>query len=388
MDVQKVFASVDRHLPEIREIRRHLHRYPELSGEEWETSKLVRDRLRAAGVTLLDPFFKTDVVGFLKGKNPGKNFTARADMDALPILEKSDLPYRSARDGIMHACGHDGHTATLLGAALVLSEMTDAFNGSIRFVFQPGEENVMGRDFVNTGVLRDPKPDLAVALHGRPGEKVGALVAHAGYAWAAADFFTIRVSGKGGHGAWPERSIDPIVIAAEIVLALQTIVSRRFSTFEPVVLSVCQVHGGTAWNTIPDSVELSGTCRHFKDELGDQIAAEIRRAVEHVAAAHGGTAELVYEQPCAAVYNHPAEVARGRDIVKKYLGEEFWSERDIASMGGEDFGYFLRECPGALFSLGLGDRPELHHPGFDFNDDALRSGIAFFAFSALDFLNA
>ncbi len=253
-------------------VRHTIHQNPEIALKEFDTSALIRKLLKKAGIEVHKPFLQTDVVAMVKGKKPGKNVTLRADIDALPLLEKTGLPYASQRKGTMHACGHDGHTAMLLGAALLLNRLREELNGSVRFVFQPGEEIVAaGKQLVARGALQDPKPDAVFALHAWAGMPLGAVASKPGALLAASDFFTVEVKGKGAHGSRPEDSIDPILTAARIVDALQSVVSREVSSLEPVVVSVCRIAGGTNGNVIPDSVEIEGTTRYLKPELKQKI---------------------------------------------------------------------------------------------------------------------
>ena len=294
--VQRLRDEIDRILSEITNIRHVIHRNPEIAVKEHQTAELIRKSLKPTDIRLLEPFLETDVVGILEGKGKGKNVTLRADIDALPIQEKTDLAYASQKDGFMHACGHDGHTAMLIGAALVLNKFRNEFNGSVRFVFQPGEEIVAaGKDLVEKGALKDPRPDAVVALHAYPDIGEGVIASRPGVMLAAADFFKVEIKGKGAHGARPENSIDPVLTAARVVEALQAIVSRNISVLDPVVLSVCRICGGTNSNVIPDSVELEGTTRYFKTELGKKIACDMERIIKGVCDSMGASYEFSYD---------------------------------------------------------------------------------------------
>lgn len=386
--LQRLNVEIDRILPEITRIRHVIHQNPEIAVQEYKTAELIRKTLKNTDIRLLEPFLETDVVGILEGKEKGKNVTLRADIDALPMQEKTGLPYASQADGLMHACGHDGHTAMLIGAALVLNIFRNEFNGSVRFVFQPGEEIVAaGKDLVAKGALRDPQPEAVAALHAWPGIGEGVIASRPGVLMAAADFFKVLIKGRGAHGARPEMSIDPVLTAARVVEGLQAVVSRNISVLDPAVLSVCRICGGTNSNVIPDSVELEGTTRYFRPELGKEIAADMERIIKGVCDSMGASYEFSYETPYIPTINHAAIVDIGKKIAEEVLGPGFWHELENPSMGGEDFSYYIREYPGAMFRIGMGrESAALHNTRFDFNDQALKNGVLFLAAFALDVL--
>jgi amidohydrolase len=391
---RRLNSEIDRILPHITEQRHTLHQNPEIARKEHRTAGLIRKSLKPLGIRLLKPYLETDVVAILegkrkgKGKGEGKNITLRADMDALPVQEKTGLPYASRRNGLMHACGHDGHTAMLMGTTLVLSQFKDEINGSVRFVFQPGEEVVAaGKDLVEKGVLQDPEPDAVIALHAWPGIREGMIASKPGVLMAAADFFRIKIIGKGAHGARPENSIDPILTAARVVESLQSVVSRNVSALDPLVISVCRITGGTNSNVIPDSVEMEGTTRYLEPELGKKIFVHMKRVVKGVCDSMGASCEITYSSPYVPTVNDPTIVDLGKNIAKKVLGSSCWMELREPSMGGEDFAYYIRDYPGAMFRIGMGKgSASLHNPQFDFNDAALKNGILFLASTALEFL--
>ena len=376
-------------LPAITNLRHTIHQNPEIAVKEYETAELIRRTLNPTDIRLLEPFLETDVVGILEGKDKGKNVTLRADIDALPMQEKTGLPYASQNAGFMHACGHDGHTAMLIGVALVLNKFRNKFAGSVRFVFQPGEEVVAaGKDLVEKGALKNPQPNAVAALHAWPDIGVGVIGSKPGVLLAAADFFNLEIKGKGAHGARPENSIDPILTAARVVEALQAVVSRNISVLDPVVLSVCRICGGSNSNVIPDSVEIEGTTRYFKPELGEKIASEMERIIKGVCDSMGASYEFSYESPYIPTINHADIVDIGRKITGEVLGTDYWQDFENPSMGGEDFSYYITEYPGAMFRIGMGgDSAPLHNTHFDFNDDALKNGILFLASFALDILD-
>ena len=386
--IRQLKTEVDRIIPDMVKVRHIIHQNPEIALKEFDTSSLIRRRLSEAGIEVLKPFLETDVVAIVKGKRPGKNVTLRADIDALPLLEKTGLPYASKRKGTMHACGHDGHTAMVLGSALLLNRLRDEINGTVRFVFQPGEEIVAaGKQLVAKGALRDPRPDAVFALHAWGGMPLGAIASKPGALLAASDFFTIEVRGKGAHGSRPEASIDPILTAVRIIESLQSIVSREMSSLEPVVLSVCRIAGGTNGNIIPDSVDIEGTTRYLRPELKQQIYCAIKRIVKGVCDSMGASFSLKYDSPYIPTINDERMVALGKKIALMVLGSRNWIDLTNPSMGAEDFSYYLQKFPGAMFRLGMGEKSAaLHNSHFDFNDRAIHSGILFLVSLALQIL--
>jgi len=386
--IQNLKTQIARIVPDMVKVRRTIHQNPEIALKEFDTSALIRRLLKQAGIPVLKPFLETDVVAMVKGKKPGKNVTLRADIDALPLLEKTGLPYASKRKGTMHACGHDGHTTMLLGAALLLNRLRDQLSGSVRFVFQPGEEIVAaGKQLVDKGALQNPRPDAVFAVHAWAGMPLGAVASKPGALLAASDFFTVEVKGKGAHGSRPEDSIDPILTAARIVDALQSVVSREVSSMEPVVVSVCRITGGTNGNVIPDSVEIEGTTRYLRPELKQKIESSIRRIVKGVCDSMGASFSLQYDSPYIPTINDDRMVALGKTVALRVLGPGKWFDLTSPSMGAEDFSYYIRKYPGAMFRLGMGEKSaSLHNSHFDFNDKAIASGILFLVSLALEVL--
>ena len=389
MDISRVRTLVDEVLPEVERIRHDIHQHPELAMQEGRTAGLVRERLARAGARVLPALMETDVIALLEGPRPGPNVTLRADMDALPIRERNDLPYRSGAEGVMHACGHDGHTAMLLGAAVVLARLRDELAGSVRLVFQPGEEiRAAGKDLIAKGALKNPDPDAVFALHAYPDLPLGALSSGPGPDHAGAAFFKIDVIGRGGHGSKPEETIDPILTAARLIEALQSIVSRTTSPLEPAVVSICRIAGGATGNVIPDRVELEGTARYYDLELGRQMPDMIRRIAQGVCDSMGASFEMDYDGTYIPTINDAGMVDLARKVTEKYLGPGTWVERTRPSMGGEDFAFYIVDHPGALVRLGMGpDCPPLHNSRFNFNDRALRNGILFHVGTALELLH-
>jgi amidohydrolase len=367
--------------------RRHLHANPELSFEEVETSRYVEEALRSFdGLEIARPA-PTAVVATLRGGQPGRVLALRADMDALPIQEESGLEFASTRAGVMHACGHDGHTAMLLGAAQTLAGRRDELAGEVRFVFQHAEEKLPGgaRQLVEAGVMDGV--DLVVGAHLASMKEVGKIGCPVGPMAAAADTFSAQVRGRGGHAAAPHRTVDPIVVAAQVVTNLQQLVSRGVDPIESAVVSVTRFHAGTADNIIPEVVELGGTVRTFDAEVRTSVREGLERVFRGVTQAHDATYTLDYEDGYAAVINDAGAAEAVLAAARAELGDE--AIMDAAPiMGGEDFSAYLAEAPGAFFWVGAGhdDAIPHHHPRFTLDESAFRSGIAVFVRTALDYL--
>ncbi len=390
-------------LPEITEIRRALHRIPETKLEERETSKRIRELVSDANIELLEPYIGTDVVGLLWGTKTDArrdaadrtprasiNVTLRADIDALPIEESSGKSWRSEHDGRAHSCGHDGHIAILIGTLKVLDRLTDLFDGSVRFVFQPAEEEAGGgKMMVDKGLLdADPKPSAVYALHGWPGIATGTIAAIPGPAMAAQDRFRITVKGKGGHGAVPHRTIDPIVTSAQIINGLQTIVSRSMEPVAAGVVSVCTIHGGTTGNVIPDQVTMEGTTRYFDKKIQSLIRSRMKEVIHGICASAGASYSFDYNEGYIPLVNNPEKVSFLKEVVKAYLGEKAWMSNLPQVMGAEDFAFYLDKVPGVFLRLGLGEHsPSLHSAEFDFNDRAIEAGIIVMSALALETLS-
>jgi amidohydrolase len=375
-------------LPEITALRHSLHRIPETHFQERETAAAIRAFLAGSALEILPPLLETDVVGTLKGRSDGPCILLRSDIDALPVQERTGAAWSSERPGRAHSCGHDGHMAILLGTVRVLETLAPQLAGSVRFVFQPAEEEAAGgKALIEKGLLEiAPRPSVAFALHGWPGVPVGSLVSAVGPAMAEADTFRIVVHGKGGHAAMPHLAIDPVLTAAALITSLQSVVSRTVDPQDSVVLSVCRVEGGKASNVIPDEVTLEGTTRYFDRSLQAGLRARMQRIVDGVCAAAGCTAELVYEEGYVPLVNHQSAVDFAREVVASYLGPAGWHTEHPRTMGAEDFAFYLERVPGALLRLGLGrDWPPLHSAGFDFNDQSLEPGILTLAGLALEY---
>jgi amidohydrolase len=371
--------------PELTEWRRDFHRNPELLYELSRTSRIVADRLRAFGFDeVVEGVAKTGVLGVLHGaKGPAgvrdKRALFRADMDALPIEEASGADHVSVSPGLMHACGHDGHTTMLLGAARRLAE-TRPFDGTLIFCFQPAEEGGAGAQaMIDEGMLERFPVKGAYAVHNWPGLPVGEFAVVRGPAMASAEAFNITVEGTGGHAAMPHRARDPIVTASHIVAAVQTIVSRVVDPLDNAVVSITAIHGGEAFNVIPDRVEMKGTVRTFSEAVSKSIEAELRRICERTAEAFGTNARLHRppKLPYPATVNHPAETELALGAMRAVAGPDRVRDDMRPVMGSEDFAFILRKVPGAYIFIGNGDTAGLHNPKYDFNDEALPHGVAY-----------
>lgn len=374
---------------ELVEVRRDLHAHPETAFTEVRTAGIVAERLRALGLTPRTGVGKTGVLADLAGK-PGRSVLLRADMDALPIHEENDVPYRSQNDGRMHACGHDCHTSALLGIAKRMVREREALKGSVRFVFQPAEEQGGGaKAMIAEGAL-EPKPEAAFGIHVWQDLDLGQVGVTPGPFMAAVDEFHVTITGVGAHAAMPQASRDPLVCASHVVAALQTLVSRNADPLKEAVVSVTQFHAGTAFNIIPPSAHLNGTVRLFDRELWEQIPGDFDRVVRGVAAAFGCTAEIRYQRHNLATENDPAMAAIAHAAAAEVVGEAN-VRSDIRTMGGEDFSFFLREVPGCFIAVGSRNASRNlvyghHHPRFDVDEKCLEIGAEILLRTARKFL--
>ena len=367
---------------ELTRWRRDLHAHPELGFKERRTADFVAAKLREFGLDVHEGIGGTGVVGVLRVGNETQSVGLRADMDALPIVEESVFEHRSRHDGVMHACGHDGHTTMLLGAAKYLAG-TRRFRGQVNFIFQPAEEGLGGaRAMIDDGLFRDFPCDAVYAMHNAPGMAVGRFGVKPGVVAAGGAFFDIDVQGTGAHGAHPDHGVDPIIVGVQLVTALQTVVSRNLKPDVPAVLSVTQFHAGDAYNVIPGTARLSGTVRAFSTTVLNKIEARMRELAQHTAAAFGATASVDFRVVFAPVVNDAAAAEVAAGVCDELVGEDH-VRRDLPpGTGSEDFSFMLEEVPGCYLLIGNGDgeavRP-VHNPGYDFNDAALPIGASFFA---------
>lgn len=380
-------------LPWARDIRHHLHTYPELSFGEHKTSAYVQEQLEAMGITDRRVIAGTGVVALIRGRNAEKKCVAlRADMDALPITEENDVPYKSQNVGVMHACGHDVHTTCLLGAARILHENRDSFEGTVKLLFQPGEEKHPGGAsiMVAEGALESPKPSAIFGLHVFPDLPAGTTGFRAGQYMASADEIYITIMGKGGHAAQPQRTVDPIAIAALVITGLQQVISRKCDPLSPSVLTFGKIAGGSAVNVIPDKVEILGTFRAMDEQWRYEAHKWIKDFTEQTCAAYGATATVEIPVGYPVLYNDPALTERAISWAGAYMGGENVKPLEMR-MGAEDFAFYTHHVPGCFFRIGTNrdgvefTRP-VHNARFDVNEDALKTGMGMMAWCALNAL--
>lgn len=366
---------------EMTEWRRDIHQHPELKFEENRTSDLVAAKLEEFGIEIHRGLAKTGVVGTIRNGD-GPSIGLRADMDALPLEEKNTFKHASSNPGKMHACGHDGHTAMLLGAAKHLAASKN-FKGTVNLIFQPAEEGGGGGELmIKEGLFEMFPVDSVYGLHNWPGMPAGTFGVGSGPIMAAADMFDLTINGRGGHAALPDQCIDPIVVASQVVSALQTITSRNTHPVDSVVITVTQIHAGDAYNVIPDSVQMHGTVRTFQTETRDKIPSSMLRVAEGVCAAYGTTCELNYMSGYPATINSLPETEISAKAVVDLLGEDKIILNPTPSMGAEDFSYMLEARPGCYVWLGIGPGKGeagcmLHSSRYDFNDDVLPTGASY-----------
>lgn len=380
----------------LRSFRHHLHQYPELSFKEYQTAKFVSRQLTEMGLQPQEGIVETGIVALIEGRNPeAATIALRADMDALPIQEANDVPYRSRHEGVMHACGHDVHTTSLLGAARLLQELRHEFEGTIKLIFQPGEECAPGgaSQMIKAGVLDNPNPISMFGQHVMPYLPVGTVGFRGGEYMASADEIYINLNGTGGHAAMPERFNDPVTVAAQLITALQQVVSRKANPRHPSVLSFghFQTQGNKATNIIPDRVEIAGTFRTLDPEWREKALQHIERIVKHTAAAFEVKAELEIRRGYPPLINDPEVAERAKEAAIAYMGAENVVDLDIW-MAAEDFAFFAEERPSCFYRLGTrnearGITAGVHTPHFDIDEDALPIGAGLLAFLAVQELN-
>lgn len=373
--------------------RRHIHAHPELSFEEEQTMEYVCNQLTEMGIPFEKGIAGTGVVGYIRGNDPDGNCIAlRADMDALPIQEQNEVSYKSTNEGVMHACGHDVHTTCLLGAARILNDIKEQFTGTVKLIFQPGEEQSPGGAslMIKAGVLDNPKPSAIVGLHVFPELPAGTVAFRSGQYMASADEIHITIKGKGGHAALPHKTIDPITIAANLIVSLQQIVSRRCNPLTPTVLTFGKIAGGMVTNVIPETVELLGTMRTFDEPWRKEALELLKKVCEDTCAAWGATAEVHFPDGYPSLYNDPEL----HDVIKagaiSYLGAEKVGDLDMR-MTAEDFSFYSHEIPGCFYRLGTNkDNNEythpVHHARFDIDESALVTGAGLMAWTAFQYL--
>jgi len=377
-----ILERIDTFHAELTEWRRDIHAHPELGFQEQRTSDLVADKLAGFGIEVHRGLGKTGVVGRLRVGNSPRTIGLRADMDCLPILEANSFDHRSRHEGRMHACGHDGHTTMLLGAARYLSQARN-FDGTVHFIFQPAEEGLGGAEAMVKDGLFDEFPCEAIfGMHNRPGLAVGKFQIRPGAMMAGGAFFDIAITGRGAHGARPESGIDPVVAASHIATALQSIVARNVRPVDTAVLSVTQIHAGHAYNVIPEKAAIGGTVRCFSRATMDLIEERMRQIAEGVAVGLGASASLDFRRLFPPLVNDTEETKFIADTAAEIVGEDNVNRQGGVVMASEDFSYMLERVPGAYIQIGNGEGEgacEVHNPGYDFNDAALPYGAALFA---------
>lgn len=382
---ETITALALRYFEEYRSIRHHLHANPELSFKEYQTSKFVQSQLSQLGIPHTT-MGETGVVAILKGRPSDRTIALRADIDALPILEENNVAYASKNDGVMHACGHDVHTTCLLGAARILNELKDQWDGTIKLIFQPGEEKNPGGAsiLIKEGVLKDPVPQRIYAQHVHPQLEVGRMNFSSGKVMASADEIYITVKGKGGHAAKPNLTADTILTASQIVVALQQVISRNNNPLSPSVLSICTVQGGFTTNVIPSEVKMMGTFRAMDEKWRFEAHDRIKTIVESTAKANGAEVDLEISIGYPSVINDVETTSVASSLAAALIGEAHVGEAEV-SLGAEDFGYYTQEIPGCFFRLGTGNIKKgivsgVHTPTFDIDEEAIKMGISMMAY--------
>jgi amidohydrolase len=388
MGLEKIKSLSEAIHYEVIQWRRHLHANPELSYEEFNTAKFVAEKLKSFGLEPM-PMVNTGLVALIQGK-PGKNTVAlRADIDALPIEEKNNVPYKSTKPGVMHACGHDVHTASLLGTAKILSQIKNEFEGTVKLIFQPGEEkNPGGASFmIKEGALANPAPASIIGQHVMPLVPVGKVGFREGMYMASSDEIYLKVIGKGGHGAAPELAIDPVVIASHIIVALQQIISRNASPKQPTVLTFGRIIGEGATNIIPNEVNIAGTFRALNEQWRKEGLEKIEKLAKGLAESMGGTCEVTISHGYPYLENNPALTRRIRQAAEAYVGVENVVDIDL-TLGSEDFAYYSHVVPASFYRLGTrnenrGLTSYVHSSTFDIDEDALKLGPGLMAWMAV-----
>ncbi|MES2649477.1 MAG: M20 family metallopeptidase [Bacteroidota bacterium] len=386
MIAQTTRELASRYKDEFIKIRHHLHANPELSYQEFETSSFVQNKLEEIGIPF-SVIATTGVVGIIEGIDPGTRIVAlRADMDALPIMEENDVPYKSTKPGIMHACGHDVHTTCLLGAAKILFETRHLWKGTIKFIFQPGEEKNPGGAslMIRDGVLQNPVPACILAMHVHPGLPIGKYSFRKGTVMASADELYISVKGPGGHAAAPHLTVDTILVASHLIISLQQIVSRNNNPFNPSVLSITSVQGGNTTNVIPSEVKLMGTLRCMNEEWRLKAHALIKKQVLEICQTMGAEGSVHIDIGYPTVYNNPSLTGNAWQLAEGFVGKQQVEETEMR-MGAEDFGYYAREIPACFYRVGVmniekGITSGVHTPTFNIDEDAIENGIAMMAY--------
>ncbi|MDR3669676.1 MAG: M20 family metallopeptidase [Holophaga sp.] len=393
MLTERIKALSNQHFEAVAELRHRIHMHPELGYDEHATSRLIAEVLGSLGIPTRTGVAETGVVGLIQGRGPGRTVLLRADMDALPIQEEVDVPFRSQIKGRMHACGHDGHVAGLLGAAMVLNGLRDSFDGNVKLVFQPAEETDGGASrMIEEGVLENPKVDAAFGCHLWGPVEEGKVQLCPGPMMASPNTFKFKIFGKGGHGAYPHLTVDPIVLGAQAITFFQSIVSRRINPLEPVVLTIASIHSGETTNVIPGVLEAQGTIRTFNEALRDVIPMEMESILKGITESQGASYTFEYRKSYPPLINDPGMTEVMRGAFAKLAGAEQVNAAGTPSMGAEDFGYFAKAVPSAFAFVGIGKpgcEPMVHHqPHFQWDDRNLLLLMGGLAQVAVDFLQS
>lgn len=393
-EIDRLKSDIDEIVPDMVALRRDFHEHPELAFEEVRTSGIVAGRLRALGLEVQTGIAKTGVVGTLRGGKAGegaKTLAIRADMDALPIYELNEIDFRSTVDNKMHACGHDGHTSVLLSVANLLSKRREELAGNVKFIFQPAEEVIGGAEpMVKEGALEGV--DNVIGLHLFAGYPLGRVGVRSGPTFASADKFVLKIRGKGGHGAMPHTAVDPIIIAAHITTALQTLISRETSPFSPTVITVARVEAGSAFNIIPETAELQGSLRAYSAEHRARMVQRITELSQGIASAMNASCEVEVFDGCPACVNDPAMTEVVRQAAVSAVGADAVdSSEEVMTTGSDDMAYFLQTVPGCYFIVGASNSDESthyphHHPRFAIDEDSMPIAAEVLTRSALDYL--
>lgn len=387
---ERITSLARKFLPRLQEIRRHLHQHPELAHEEYETQLLVESVLDDIGIEH-HRLAGTGVVGLIQGAYPGKTVLLRADMDALPVLERAEVPYRSLNEGKMHACGHDGHTAGLLGAAMILNELKESLHGNVKLMFQPAEETDGGAQLmIEEGILENPAVDAAFGLHLGGHLEHGQVQVRHGAMFGAPDEFEITIHGQGGHAASPEQTIDPISIGVQFIQNAQFILTRRLDPVKPAVISFTTFHAGTGLNVIPETAQIGGTIRTLYPETREAVSLYLEETLRNLCEVNGAAYDYAYMPSYPPLINDDAMTHFAQRALIKQFGEASVSEQPFASLGAEDFAYLAEAVPSSYYYVGIKEdgkpEPIHHHPQFAWNDEVLEICSASLATIAVDFL--
>lgn len=380
----------DQYFEKIQGIRHHLHANPELSFEEFQTAEFIEKQLKELGIDNPQRVSKTGITFTLEGRSPGKTIALRADIDALPILEANEVPYKSTNEGVMHACGHDVHTSSLLGVAHILNDLKEEFSGQVKFIFQPGEERVPGGAslLIKEGILKNPAPEKILGQHVMPLIPEGKVGFRQGMYMASADEIYLKIVGKGGHAAMPENLHDPVVAASQILVALQQVVSRRSNPRIPTVLSFGKVIAEGATNVIPNEVFVEGTFRTFDEKWRNEAHKIVTEVCENTARAYGTTCEVEIRKGYPYLQNDEAYTLKNQQAAIEYMGEENVLDLDLW-LAAEDFAYYSQEVPACFYRLGTGNQSKgitsgVHTPTFDIDENALKTGMGLMAWLTIN----